>query len=102
MTFATWVAPGYTREKFENRKLDYSMPYLPIELWGEPTTGVVVWRPKDSDAARLRGRLLDAWVSLTELDGEVWLRSVAANPSANVEHVWNRVVTALEAPRGHL
>jgi len=67
-----------------------------FELWGPPTTGVVVWRPTALSAADVRARLVDAWVSLTDIDGELWLRSVAANPSADPTHVFERVVAALQ------
>ncbi|MBT6277101.1 MAG: aspartate aminotransferase family protein [Chromatiales bacterium] len=67
-----------------------------FELWGPPTTGIVVWRPRHIGPGALRDRLQDAWVSLTDIDGEVWLRCVAANPSADPEWVMQRVIAALE------
>ena len=66
-----------------------------FELWGPGVTGIVVWRPRQQDARLVRQALTDAWVSLIDIDGEVWLRSVAANSSADPEHVFNRVVAAL-------
>lgn len=68
-----------------------------FELWGTPSTGVVVWRPTNAHAADVRARLNDAWVSLTDVDGEIWLRSVAANPSADPAHVFARVIAALQS-----
>ena len=38
MTFAHYLAPGYTEEAFQNRELDYLLHQIPTELWGEPTT----------------------------------------------------------------
>ncbi len=66
-----------------------------FDLWGPPHSAVVVWRPKAAPAAEVRSRLRDAWVSLTEIDGELWLRSVAANPSADPEYVLAQVIAAL-------
>ena len=62
----------------------------------EPATGIVVWRPVAQPAAAARARITDAWVSLTDIDGETWLRSVAANPSANAGLVMAQVTAALE------
>jgi L-2,4-diaminobutyrate decarboxylase len=77
-----------------------------FELWtgagcgstgaGAGATGVVVWRPRDVPAAEVRDRLRGAWVSLTDIDGERWLRCVSANPSADPELVFAAVVAALE------
>jgi len=39
--------------------------------------------------------LEDAWVSLSEIDGQMWLRSVAANLSANPARMLAQVVRAL-------
>ncbi len=67
-----------------------------FELWAPPTSGVVVWRPSNAQPAAVRDRLQDAWVSLTDIDGEIWLRSVAANTSADPDYVFDRVSVALE------
>ena len=66
-----------------------------FECWGPATTGVLLWRPRHQDPRAVRDRLSDAWVSLSAVDDQVWLRSVAANPSADPEHVYRRVCLAL-------
>lgn len=66
-----------------------------LELWGEPQTGVVVWRPRDADVAELQTRLKRAFVSLTQIDGNAWFRSVAANPFADPDVVVDDVIAAL-------
>lgn len=66
-----------------------------FELWGAAPTGIVVWRPRGRDARSVRQSLSEAWVSLIDIDGEVWLRSVAANASADPQYVFDRVVAAL-------
>jgi L-2,4-diaminobutyrate decarboxylase len=55
-----------------------------LELLTLPVTGVVNWRPKDT-------QFFDAWyqslpqgmVSTTTIHGEKWFRNVIANPMAN-------------------
>ena len=66
-----------------------------FELWGPGSTGIVVWRPRQQDARSVRRSLSDAWVSLIDIDGDVWFRCVAANSSADPQHVFDRVVAAL-------
>ena len=39
-----------------------------------------------------------AWVSLTQIDNETWLRSVAANPGADPEFVFQQVLEAANIP----
>ncbi len=58
-----------------------------LQLWRRPVTGVVNWRPREASPGDLRARLRDAWVSVAPIDGETWLRSVAANPRADPAHV---------------
>ena len=48
-----------------------------------------------AQAEEIRSRLKQAWVSLTEINGEMWLRSVAANPSADPDFLFAQVVDAL-------
>ena len=64
-------------------------------LWGPPVTGVVVFKPTNGAARAVRDNLRDAWVSLTDIDGEPWLRAVAANPSADPEWVYQRLTEAI-------
>jgi len=66
-----------------------------LELWAPPVTGVVNWRPAGRDPAEVRDRLSDAWVSLADIAGARWFRSVAANPRADPMYVIDRVVAAL-------
>ena len=66
-----------------------------FELWGPNRSGVIVWRPRQVRAEEVRARLQQAWVSLTEINGEMWLRSVAANPSADSDFLFAQVADAL-------
>ena len=36
LTFATYLAPGYTLDRFEQKKLDYAKHDVPTEVWGRP------------------------------------------------------------------
>jgi L-2,4-diaminobutyrate decarboxylase len=67
-----------------------------LELWNQHVTGVVNWRPRQGDARLVRDGLTNAWVSLATIDGDLWLRSVAANPYADPELVVSQVVDACE------
>jgi len=66
-----------------------------LELFAPPTTGVVLWRPRDADARAVRARLRRAYVSLAEVAGETWLRSVAANPLADPQLVVDEMRAAI-------
>jgi len=61
MTFAHYLAPGYTREKFDNRELDYLLYGSPVELWGIPEVvdrGIDVHNEVIRDIAAARPGLL--------------------------------------------
>jgi L-2,4-diaminobutyrate decarboxylase len=64
-------------------------------LWGPPSAGIVVWRPRHDDPRAVRDRMRNAFVSLTEIDGEQWFRSVAANPNADPHLVLSAATEAL-------
>lgn len=66
-----------------------------LELWGAPTTGIVVWRPRHHDPVSVRSRMRGVYVSLTEIEGEKWFRSVAANPAADPDRVVSSALAAL-------
>ena len=67
-----------------------------LELWQRPVTGVVNWRPRDVSPERVRPHLRDAWVSLADIAGETWFRSVPANPLAGPHRVVDAVTLALD------
>lgn len=67
-----------------------------LELWGRPVSGVVNWRPRGQDPATVRSRVRDAWVSLADIEGRSWFRSVSANPLADPQHVVDAVLRAVE------
>lgn len=69
-----------------------------LELRAQHTTGVVNWRVVDVDPVVTQRALERAWVSVTEVDGTSWLRSVVANPNADVDHVIDEVLRASQNP----
>lgn len=64
-----------------------------LELRAPHVSGVVNWRVRGVDAHAVQHELRGAWVSTTDVDGQTWLRSVAANPAADPDLV-------VEAVRG--
>ena len=60
-----------------------------------PATGVVLWRPARRSRPPKSRRLDGAFVSLSTVHGETWLRSVAANPNADPDLVVDAVLAAL-------
>lgn len=68
-----------------------------FELRGAPMSGVVVWRPRGADPELVRRGMEGAFVSLVRLEGEVWWRSVAANPMAEPAVVIEAAKRAVEA-----
>ncbi|TAM60332.1 aspartate aminotransferase family protein [bacterium] len=66
-----------------------------LELFAEPVCGVLAWRPRGGgDLRGLRARMRGAFVSLAQIDGSIWLRSVAANPLAQPQRVLEAVLAA--------
>jgi L-2,4-diaminobutyrate decarboxylase len=57
-----------------------------LELYAEPQTGIVVWRPKDKNLFdKLLHQLPKGSTSTTSIAGGKWFRNVAANPSAEID-----------------
>jgi len=67
-----------------------------VRLWRPPVTGVVNWRPSATgvDPQRVQQRLATSWISTAVIAGQVWWRSVAANPRVDPQHVFDEVVAA--------
>ena len=68
-----------------------------IEVWAPPTTGVTVFRPRKCGCADLHARLPKGMFSLCNLEGESWLRSVAANPNADIQQILDIVSREVRA-----
>ncbi len=65
-----------------------------LELWGRPQTAINVFRPVDRQTDALVAALPKGMLSTCVLDGETWARSVAANPSVDIDGVIRSVLVA--------
>ncbi len=63
-----------------------------LELWGRPQTAVNVFRPVHSSTAALVRLLPPGMLSTCVLDGQTWARSVAANPSVDMDLMVGRIL----------
>jgi len=91
----TWVDHGMSLATELSERIE-AHPDLEQRNPPGPGTGVVLWRHKRTDSRTLQANLDGAFVSIVAIEGEDWLRSVAANPRAEPE----RVVAAVLAAAG--
>ncbi|HEY5340098.1 MAG TPA: pyridoxal-dependent decarboxylase [Candidatus Aquilonibacter sp.] len=68
-----------------------------FELFDAPQSGCVLWRSRRVATDRLARAIRNACVSTAEIDGDLWLRSVAANPFASPSHVYDSVQEAVSS-----
>ena len=69
-----------------HRLRDFVVTDKRLELYAEPQTGIVVWRPKDESLFdQVLQQLPVGSTSTTSIAGRNWFRNVAANPSADIE-----------------
>jgi hypothetical protein len=66
-----------------------------IILLAMPTTGVTVFRPKNISTDEFYQRLPAGMLSTCIVEGEHWLRSVAANPMADMDKIIDAIRKAL-------
>ena len=66
-----------------------------ILLWAMPTTGVTVFRPLTMSTEELYQCLPEGMFSSCVLDDEKWLRSVAANPLADIDEIISEIQEAI-------
>ncbi|MGH1489666.1 MAG: pyridoxal phosphate-dependent decarboxylase family protein [Acidimicrobiales bacterium] len=73
-----------------------------LEVFAPSSSGVVAWRHLDHPSSAIRETMAAAapakraFVSTIDIDGSTWLRSVAANPMADVDGVVSAVLAAAE------
>jgi len=58
-----------------------------IEIWAVPTTGVTVFRPTNISTDEMLEKLPSGTFSSCIIDENKWLRSVAANPLADIDNI---------------
>ncbi|MGB7414825.1 MAG: pyridoxal-dependent decarboxylase [Thermosynechococcaceae cyanobacterium] len=63
-----------------------------FDLWAMPKTGITLFRPVSGETKEFYSRLPPEMLSLCSIHGTHWLRSVAANPLADV----HRILVAIE------
>jgi L-2,4-diaminobutyrate decarboxylase len=67
-----------------------------LELYAEPQSGIVVWRPKDENLfGQVLQQLPAGSTSTTSISGGKWFRNVAANPSADIDILMANIHGAL-------
>ena len=67
-----------------------------FELWARPKTGITVFRPVEEPVEKLLARLPTGMLSTGKVGGETWLRSVAANPLADIDAIVDALHNSLE------
>jgi L-2,4-diaminobutyrate decarboxylase len=65
-----------------------------LELWNPPQTAVNVFRPRHLSTSEFLAALPAGMLSSCVLDGEMWCRSVAANPLVDVDLVTTQIIAA--------
>ena len=68
-----------------NQLAEYLKADEAIELLSMPKTGVTVFRPRHFDTQEIHAKLPSVMLSICLIDDEYWLRSVAANPLADID-----------------
>ena len=67
-----------------------------LELFGQPTTGIVVWRPRQTGVLEsLLQRLPFGLASTVTIGADRWCRNTAANPNADIDAMIQEINKAL-------
>ena len=67
-----------------------------VHIFAKPTSGVILWRPKEPYSAdEIFLRLPAGSASLATISGEKWIRHVAANPNMKIDLLCSEITTAL-------
>ncbi|MGI9499428.1 MAG: pyridoxal phosphate-dependent decarboxylase family protein, partial [Geminicoccaceae bacterium] len=68
-----------------------------VQVFGPQASGVVLWRPSGSpDIDQFLRSLPTGSTSRTSIGGQDWLRNVAANPMADIDHLWASIEALLD------
>ena len=100
-TMMAWGKKGITQ------RIDHSMSMATmlatelskderISVWAMPKTGVTVFRPLTMSTEALYQRLPQGMLSTCIVDDQKWLRSVAANPLADIDKILCAINQAME------
>jgi glutamate/tyrosine decarboxylase-like PLP-dependent enzyme len=98
-TLLAWGKEGLAQRIEKNmedaQKLGSFLKALPTaELKQMPETAVVNWRPKSKSVQSVLSALGES-ASSTKINGELWLRHVAANPHAKIDLIIQRIEQSL-------
>ncbi|MEO0406262.1 MAG: pyridoxal-dependent decarboxylase [Cyanobacteria bacterium P01_A01_bin.135] len=66
-----------------------------LELWAQPTTGITLFRPTHRSVEAVYQHLPTGMLSTATVQGKPWLRSVTANPMADVHQIANAIHNAM-------
>ena len=100
-TLLAWGREGVARRiehcmDLSHRLRDFVATDERLEIYAEPQTGIVVWRPKDENLFnQLLQQLPIGSTSTTAIAGRKWFRNVAANPSADIDRLIATIQGAL-------
>lgn len=65
-----------------------------MTLWAKPETAIVAFRPVNLSIEQFMSKIPQGMLSTCAIRHEVWLRSVAANPVANIDYICETIGAA--------
>lgn len=68
-----------------------------VTLWARPETGITVFRPANLPVESFMDQIPKGMLSNCVIRHESWVRSVAANPMANIERIYETIAAASQA-----
>ena len=95
-TMLAWGEAGFakridTNMAMANTLADYVSSHNQLALWQQPITGVTVFRPLNTTVESLLAALPQGLFSQCKVAGKDYVRSVAANPNANIELILQKL-----------
>lgn len=65
-----------------------------MRLWAKPETAINVFRPANSSVECFMSRIPEGMFSTCVVDDKTWVRSVAANPMADIDQIYRAIIEA--------
>jgi len=65
-----------------------------MRLWAKPETAINVFRPANSSVECFMSRIPEEMFSTCVVDDKTWVRSVAANPMADIDQIYRAIIEA--------
>lgn len=99
-TMLAWGETGFAERINKNMATanilaDYITSHYKLALWQRPVTGVTVFAPLKMSVQTLLSALPEGLFSQCEIAGKVYIRSVAANPNADIKMIIQKLEKAL-------